>query len=154
MHRSLAVVDDTEVHRELLAEAARLSRGSDGELVLFTTMTADEFESDTEKLESIERAEGTTFSGASALDGARKVAREVAEEVFADLEWDVEYQVVAKVVEDGDRADAIVDAASEHDCQHVFVVGRKRSPTGKVLFGDTAQQVILNFDGMVTITTE
>ncbi|WP_435366118.1 universal stress protein [Haloarchaeobius sp. DYHT-AS-18] len=154
MHRSLAVVDDTDVHRELLAEAARLARGSDGEVVLFTTMTAEEFDSDTEKIESIERAEGTTYSDTSALDGARKVAREVAEEVFADLDWDVEYEVVAQVVEEGDRADAILDAASEYDCQHVFVVGRKRSPTGKVLFGDTAQQVILNFDGMVTITTE
>jgi len=35
----------------------------------------------------------------------------------------------------------------------VFVRGRRRSPTGKAVFGDTAQAVILNFDGFVTVAT-
>ncbi|WP_435361749.1 universal stress protein [Haloarchaeobius sp. DFWS5] len=154
MHRSLVVVDDKDVHKELLEDAARHARGPDAELVLFTTMMAEDYEADTDTLESIGSVENTTYSDASALDGPRNAVRDSAEEVLGDLDWEVSYRVVASVIESGERPDAILDAADEYDCQHIFVVGRKRSPTGKVLFGDEAQQVILNFDGLVTITVE
>jgi hypothetical protein len=36
----------------------------------------------------------------------------------------------------------------------VFLAGRKRSPTGKALFGDQTQAVILDFDGAVTVITK
>jgi len=32
----------------------------------------------------------------------------------------------------------------------VFLTGKKRSPTGKAVFGDRSQAIILNFDGPVT----
>ncbi|ELZ06028.1 universal stress protein [Natrialba asiatica] len=45
---------------------------------------------------------------------------------------------------------ALVVVAAEYDCKHVFIAGDKRSPTGKALFGDEAQSVLLHFDGPVT----
>jgi nucleotide-binding universal stress UspA family protein len=44
----------------------------------------------------------------------------------------------------GDPAAAIVDAAEEYDADLVNVAARKRSPTGKVVFGSVTQAVLLN----------
>lgn len=44
----------------------------------------------------------------------------------------------------GDPAAEIVDAADEMDVDLITIAGRKRSPTGKLLFGSVAQDVILS----------
>ena len=61
---------------------------------------------------------------------------------------DVEYSLVE---ESGDPAEEIVDRADEMDVDSICVAGRKRSPTGKALFGDLTQEVLLTFDGPVTV---
>jgi len=53
----------------------------------------------------------------------------------------------------GDRDARIIEEADRRDADHVFVSGRKRSPTGKALFGDDTQRVVLDFDGPVTVVT-
>lgn len=40
----------------------------------------------------------------------------------------------------------------DYNCDHVFAIGNYRSPTGKAVFGDTAQRLILSFPGYVTVT--
>jgi nucleotide-binding universal stress UspA family protein len=51
----------------------------------------------------------------------------------------------------GDPAEQILDAAEEADADLVVVAGRKRSPTGKALFGSVTQSVILNADRPVMV---
>lgn len=51
----------------------------------------------------------------------------------------------------GDPGSNIVDLADELDVDLISIVGRKRSPTGKVLFGSVAQDVILSTDRSVLI---
>lgn len=58
--------------------------------------------------------------------------------------------IEAAIASEGDIDDAILSAADRLNCDHIFLVGRKRSPTGKAIFGDVAQRVLLNFDGLVT----
>lgn len=51
----------------------------------------------------------------------------------------------------GDPAEAILSVADEHDADRIVLAGRKRSPTGKALFGSVTQNVILNTDRPVLV---
>ena len=48
-------------------------------------------------------------------------------------------------------ADGILDSTEEADADHVVMGSRKRSPTGKVIFGSVSQQVLLESPVPVTI---
>lgn len=53
----------------------------------------------------------------------------------------------------GDPVTEIVERADELDANRISVAGRKRTPTGKVLFGSVAQGVILDADRPVLVTS-
>lgn len=59
----------------------------------------------------------------------------------------VKYQVRGAV---GPHGETIVDLAKEVDADRVVVGGRTRSPTGKAVFGSTAQEVMLSSPAPVT----
>lgn len=46
----------------------------------------------------------------------------------------------------GTPAEKIVEYADENDAEYIVIGGRKRSPTGKVLFGSVTQEVLLSAD--------
>ena len=51
---------------------------------------------------------------------------------------------VMSVGKSGDPATAVLQAADDHDANLVCVAGRKRTPTGKAIFGSVTQEVILD----------
>jgi nucleotide-binding universal stress UspA family protein len=51
----------------------------------------------------------------------------------------------------GEPAQAILDHAEERDADLIVLAGRKRTPTGKVLFGSVTQSVILGDDRDVLV---
>jgi nucleotide-binding universal stress UspA family protein len=51
----------------------------------------------------------------------------------------------------GDPADQLLEAAREADANLIVLGGRKRSPTGKALFGSVTQSVILNAERPVMV---
>ncbi|RQG87804.1 universal stress protein [Natrarchaeobius halalkaliphilus] len=152
MNRGLVVVDDSETHRTLLEEAGALAAGSGGELVIFTHLSSDEVESNRETIEAISEQEGTTYDSDVALQPSEQFATSLAEETLSD--FGIEYGVETRIVEGSELADEIISTAYETDCDHVFLVGQNRSPTGKAIFGDVVQNVILNFDGLVTVNID
>ncbi|WP_207592616.1 universal stress protein [Halomontanus rarus] len=160
MDNGLVVLEDTESHRDLLREAGDYAAGTDAELFVLSLVSTDEVDQAVETLDAIRSVEDGSYRSDAILGAARNDAEEIADEVFADragedgTEHELAVTAVAAVYEDGGQADTILEAAAANDCDHVFIVGQNRSPTGKVLFGNVAQQVILNFEGYVTTTVE
>ncbi|MGB9955153.1 universal stress protein (plasmid) [Haloferax prahovense] len=56
-------------------------------------------------------------------------------------EKDIEYEIRGVI---GDPSTEIVRVARELNVDRIFIGGTSRSPAGKALFGDRAQQVLLN----------
>lgn len=144
------MMDETDAHRDLLAEAGEHARGADADLVVLTVMTEAEYEADTETLASIGSIEGTSYDSRAVLDAAADGLRDLAAEVVPE---GVEITAVARAADEDERATTVIDTAIDRGCDHVFVLGQRRSPTGKAIFGDVAQRIVLNFDGYVTLKT-
>ena len=147
MNRALVVVEDTDAHRALLREAGELAAGTGADLVLLSLEARDEVDESTEQFA---RTEGVSVVEMIIGDARESIAA-VAGEALSDL--DVAYETMAAVTEPDERADEIIATAGRTDCDHVFLVGQERSPTGKAIFGDVAQAVVLNFGGSVTTLT-
>lgn len=73
------------------------------------------------------------------MDEVKDVARDVAAEAASRL--DSHYEAVGLM---GKPSTQVVDYAANHDARYIVVGGRKRSPTGKVIFGSCAQSILLN----------
>lgn len=63
---------------------------------------------------------------------------------------DVEYTIQE---DSGEVAADIMADAEGLDVDDIVLGGRKRSPAGKILFGSVTQEVLLNTDRPVTVTT-
>lgn len=148
MQRGLVHVEETDYHHGLLQEAIEHARGANADLVLLTLMPDTEFEAGAEMLSSVGKVEHASYDTSAVLEGA---VEDVRSAVTDDIPHDLDVTIVARATDD--PGDTLLDVAAEHDCDHVFVLGARRSPTGKALFGDAAQQVALNFEGYVTLAT-
>lgn len=145
MDTILAVVDETETGRQLVAEAGSIASGVDAKLIVLNVVDAAEYADEVKRAAT--RGERTN-SADELAEQAERDAAAFAETVFDENGLDVDYEAVGLV---GELPDSILSEARARECDHVFVAGRHRSPTGKVIFGDTAQSVVLNFDGPVTV---
>jgi nucleotide-binding universal stress UspA family protein len=145
MERALAFVETSDRAKAIVREAGKLADGVDADLLLLHVTTEEEFNRENDALA------GTDFDMdygiGNAREGARQFARDVGQEV---LEEGADFEPVGEV---GDPTDVILSVAEREGVDHVFVPGKQRSPTGKALFGDLAQTVILDFDGPVTVIT-
>lgn len=148
MERALAVVGTSKAAKSVVREAGELAAGVDADLFVIHVTTEEEYDEKRAELEDIPDEE-VSYGVGQARKGAENFARDVASEVLEGI--DVEWEAIGAV---GDRVEAILEEARINDCDHVFVSGRKRSPTGKALFGDDTQKIILNYDGHVTVMTE
>lgn len=127
--------------------AGRFAAANDATLVLYAEAT----EEDVTEATVVSGRGGELPQGASqsAVDSARRFLEGVADEELADV--DVEYETACSIVPTANHAESVLRTASEEGCDHLFVVGEKRSPAGKALFGDFVQSLLLNFDGRVTV---
>lgn len=69
-----------------------------------------------------------------------------ANEIFEDAGIDVVLEESS-----GRPTEAILELADEVDADMIVLAGRKRTPTGKVLFGSVTQGVILDTDRSVLV---
>lgn len=148
MQNALVVVESVNGIDRLVTEAGELAAGVDASLTLLHVTSESDFEKDRQAMEEISALENASYSVDQAKEGAAELARDLGDELLANV--DVDYRGIGAV---GDKYSNIMQAIGEHDIDHVFIAGRKRSPSGKAIFGDTAQRVILNAETPVTILT-
>ncbi|WP_435362053.1 universal stress protein [Haloarchaeobius sp. DFWS5] len=131
---------DTDRIDSLTETVAEIAGPADATVVLGHVFTSEEYGDVKDKLSISADAEVT----ADDVAGRYNTVREVADRLD---DAGVDYEVRGRV---GDYGDEIVDLAEEETADLVVVGGRQRSPTGKAVFGSTAQAVMLNAPCPVT----
>jgi nucleotide-binding universal stress UspA family protein len=113
---------------------------ADATVVLGHAFTEEGFEEASADLHFDDADETAAATVASRLSSIRALRRR-----FEDA--DVDVRLDARI---GDPGNSIVALATDVDADLVVVSGRKRSPTGKAMFGSTAQTVLLEAPCPVT----
>ncbi len=137
----VAAVDRTERASAVVREADRLARAFGEPVHAVHVLTRSEFV-------GLERTSVDDTGAAVHPDRVREIAAEIAAETTADL--DVPVEAVGLM---GDPADRIVEYAADTDARYIVSAARKRSPTGKAVFGSVTQGILLNADCPVVTTT-
>lgn len=113
---------------------------SDAEVVLGHVFDEDDYDETVERLEFDENTDVSPDTVAG-----RNVTVRTLRERFETSGIDVRHRGAV-----GDRAAEVVTFAEEEDADLVVVGGRRRSPTGKAVFGSTAQEILLDAPCPVT----
>lgn len=131
---------DSDRIDELAETVLEVATPSDAAVVITHVFTPEEFEN------TVGRLDFDTPSDADPDDVAH---RHGAVRTLTDAfdEAGVKYDIHGRV---GDHATEIVDLATEIDADRVVVGGRKRSPSGKAVFGSVAQDIMLEAPCPVT----
>ncbi|MWV39142.1 universal stress protein [Natrialba sp. INN-245] len=139
---------DGDRFEELTQQTIDVAKPTGATVVLAHVISADEYEDEVQSYhDAIDRMGLDLEQGGvppESLAQETEPVGEIAEELEA-ASVDVEIRGIV-----GDQADEIVSLADEVDADNVIVGGRRRSPTGKAVFGSTAQQVMLNAPCPVT----
>jgi nucleotide-binding universal stress UspA family protein len=131
--------EDAERVGRLAEEAVDIAGPADATVVITHVFARDDFDARVDAL-------GFDRGNVSADDVAARYAP-VRELAAALDEASVDYEIRGAL---GDYAEKVVAAAEEHDADMALVGGRKRSPTGKAVFGSVAQDVMLSAPCPVT----
>ncbi|MCH7660702.1 MAG: universal stress protein [Euryarchaeota archaeon] len=141
----LAVGQEDEDRAKRLAETAiEIAEPTGAHVVLSHIFTNREFDEVVDQLD---------FDAGENPDPSDVAARHVTTRTVAQSldAVDVDYEIRGSV---GDRGETIVDLAKSEGADRVIVGGRRRSPTGKAVFGSTAQEVMLSAPCPVTFVRD
>lgn len=136
----VAAVNATERDDAVIEEATSLSRAFDEPVHVVYVMPADEFV-------ELEREHIERTGKAVRRDTVDEHVEEVAAEIAGTL--DVPAEPVGLV---GNVADNLVRYSSEQNARYLVIGLRKRSPTGKAVFGSVGQSILLNAECSVVST--
>lgn len=129
----IAAIDESDQSSDIVQEAGELATQFGEELHVVHVISQTEYK-------------GLIEDSARQWDSLQpEDVQEIADSVAADAVTDLtqEYRVVPLI---GDEADQIIKYAAETDARYIVIGGRRRSPTGKALFGSVSQSVLLQSD--------
>ncbi|CDK40011.1 Universal stress protein [Halorubrum sp. DM2] len=142
----LAVGTEDEKRAKRLAnEIIAVAEPADAEVVLTHVFDESEFDGIREKLGVERGSEGSTPDAVAERHATTRALSKALSEAG------VRHSVRGAV---GDLADEVIETADSLGADRVFVGGRRRSPTGKAVFGSVAQEVMLSAPCPVTFVRE
>ncbi len=145
----LAAVDERDSNRldRLAGTAADIAGPADATVALAHIFENDEYDEIRADLGSDADSEMTPDDAAKRYKPIRTVGDTLSER-GVNFNW---HGRLSNETPEGER---IVQLAEELDVDLVIVGGKKRSPTGKAIFGSAAQDILLNSPVPVTLVRE
>jgi nucleotide-binding universal stress UspA family protein len=130
-------------HDEIaIKQGASLAKQLQEQIEILHVLTISEFV-------ELERTEYDHSGAGISPDEVREMARQIADDAGTFLQG--EYEPVGLL---GKPAERIVSYADEQDASYIVAAGRKRSPTGKAIFGSTLQTILLTSNVPVVVCVE
>lgn len=136
----LVAVDERERSKEILEIAYDLAGAYDDTLVVLHVIPREGFEAHKRTLRDTPEFEDFTID--MEAETARRIAREFAHAVIDDPDLE-NVEARGRV---GDIVDQILKQVESTEPRYLVIGGRRRSPVGKAVFGNTAQEVLLHAD--------
>jgi nucleotide-binding universal stress UspA family protein len=133
----VAAISDEGRKEPVVREAQQLAERLGEELYIVTVMETSDF-TELERTSVESTGEGLKMKEVDEM--AKAFATDIAEQFIED---DFEYKVRGFV---GDPIDELNRFAEDQDVDYLVIGGRKRTRIGKLIFGSTAQSILLNYD--------
>ncbi len=131
----VAAVDKTDRAPDTLNEAVTLAEKFGDEVHVLHVMTrSDAVQTEEESLNK---------DGGLSTEELRERASQPAKELINGKSFPVEVTGIGRI---GDPAAEVVNYAERADARYVVVSPKRRSQTGKILFGSVAQSILLEAD--------
>lgn len=134
----LAAVDENERSKQVIKLAYELATKYDDRLIALHVVPREEYNAHRKAIREIPGFDD--FSIDQESKSAREFSQELALKAIADLDRD-RFEPQGRV---GEITTEILAEADRVEPRFLVISGRRRSPTGKALFGNTTQQILLN----------
>lgn len=136
----LAAIDIKDDVESLLTTAHDLANAYDDRLAVLYVLPENTYERRRQDL--TRRDEDAEYPISYAEEEAASDAEEVVETVLGPSD-EGSVEAVGRV---GEPTREVLEVAEELGARYVVIGGRKRTPTGKALFGSTTQSILLDAD--------
>lgn len=134
----IAAVGEKHSPKDIMETGYELAQKFGDEFQVLHVIPQDEAEEHFRGLRALPDMGDLSFD--SQTDRAKEVARKMADAALGEYDGGM-VQPIGRL---GDPDEEILSQARDVDPRFLVIGGRKRSPTGKALFGSVTQKVILN----------
>ena len=134
----LTAIGEEERSKQTVTIAHDLATAYDDDLVALHVVPEEDYDAHKASIEGI--PDFTDFSLTQEEESAERFARRFVDETVEGVDPDI-VEPRGRV---GDVAEEVLAEAANVEPRYLVIGGRRRSPAGKAIFGNTAQKILLN----------